>query len=91
MFSLRKVVRFVPVLVYDLVLRMCELLSQLLRFLLIMCELALELLVVVCRVLHHGLGLVRALPNEIAGFACVFCHACFQLIDATASAVQLHG
>ena len=39
MLNLRKVMRLVPVLVNDLVLRVCELPSQLLRFLLVMCEL----------------------------------------------------
>ena len=90
MFSLRQVVRLVPVLVNDLVLRMRDLLSQLLRFLLIMCELALQFLIVVCRVLH-GRGLVRALPNEIGGLTCVFSNACFELTDAAAGAGQLHG
>ena len=91
MLSLCKAMRLMPVLVDDLVLRVCELPSQLLRFLLIMCELVSQFFVGICRVLHHGLGLLRALPNEIAGLACIFCHACFELVDAAASAVQLHS
>ena len=83
--------RLMPVLVDDLVLRVCELPSQLLRFLLVMREFVSQLFVGICRVLHHGLGLLRALPNEIAGLACILCHACLKFVDAAASAVQLHS
>ena len=89
--SLCKAMRLMPVLVDDLVLRVCELPSQLLSFLLLMCEFVPQFFVGICRVLHHGLGLLHALSNEIAGLTCVFCHACFELVDAAASAVQLHG
>ena len=91
MFSKREFARVVPVQVNNVVLRMRELLSQLLRLLLIMFELALQFFVGICRVLHHGLGLVRALPYEIAGFAGALCHACFHFVDPAASAGQLHG
>ena len=91
MLSLRIGMRLMPVLVDDLVLRVCELPSRLLSFLLIMREFVSQLFVGICRVLHHGLGLLRALPNEIAGLACIFCDACFEFVDAVASAVQLHS
>ena len=91
MLSLRKAMRLMPVLVDDLVLRVCELPSQLLRFLLIMREFVSQLFVGICRAVHHGLGLLCTLPTEIAGLACILCHSCFEFFDAAASAVQLHS
>ena len=91
MFNSREVVRVLPLLVNDLVLWLREVQSQLLGFLLIVCELVSQLFFAVCRVLHHCLCFLCALPTDVAGVACALCHARFELIDAPASAVQLHG